>query len=104
MAAICCSECFEHIARKDSAAARLWLDLCDYFVKFSGNFKLREHNVPATIQHFKSLESLRFLDTLDGPESVVIRMNGHEVLESGEQGINLDTFCIDRHQHVGTWI
>lgn len=100
--AVCCNQCFESIARKDPMAAHLWLDLCAYFVKLEGLFKLRETRVPWTIPQFRNLEILGFISTADGQDGVIVRVNGYDIIEDGD--LCLDTFCLDREEHKSSWI
>lgn len=102
--AICCNECFKNIAQKDTRAARLWLDLCAYFVKLEGVFKLKETKIPWTISHFRNLEKLGFISTSDGPDAVNVRVNGYGIIEIDDEEMCLDTFCIDREEHSKLWV
>lgn len=107
MTAVCCNQCFHSIATQDAPAAKLWLDLCAYFVKWEGNFKLRENRVPGVIKHFKSLEKMGFITTADGPDAVTVRVNGYDVIlmdEVDDQRECIDTFCLDREKHKSSWL
>lgn len=104
MTAVCCNLCFHSIATKDAPAAKLWLDLCAYFVKLEGTFQLRENRVPGIIKHFKSLENMGFITTVDGPEAVTVRVNGYDVIELEDEEMCLDTFCLDREKHESSWL
>jgi hypothetical protein len=104
MTAVCCNQCFHTIASNDAPAAKLWLDLCAYFVKWEGNFKLRENRVPGVIKHFRNLEKMGFISTADGPDSVVVRVNGYDIILVEEQEMCLDTFCLDREKHQSEWL
>lgn len=103
MTAICCDQCFQIIASKDVQAAQLWLSLCAYFVKFEGIFKLRETHVPQAIKHFKHLESLGFITTADGLESVSVRVNGYDIVHTDEEEVCLNAFCLDANRHSDSW-
>jgi len=104
MTAVCCSQCFDFIARKDTTAAKLWLDACAFCVKFEGIFKLKENRVPHTIKHFRCLEELGFITTADGDDAVKVRVNGYDIMEMAGIPEGMDTFCIDREEHKAQWL
>lgn len=103
MTAVCCSQCFDFIARKNTTAAKLWLDACTFCVKFEGIFKLKETRIPNAIKHFRCLEELGFISTADGDDAVKVRVNGYDVLEMEDMEGGVDTFCINREEHKQQW-
>lgn len=104
MTAFCCQQCFQSITTVDQEASKLWIQLCAYFVKFGGIFKLRENRVPGIIKHFRNLEKLGFISTADGPDAVSIIVNGYDIVEVDTDQICVDTFCLDRSKHESSWI
>ena len=103
MTAVCCNQCFTRIAKKDTKAARLWSDICAFFVKLDGNFILRESKVPWVIPQFKLLEKLGYILTADSEDGVKVRVNGYDVLEMEDHPDYKDTFCLDREAHFESW-
>jgi hypothetical protein len=104
MTAVCCNQCFHHIASNDAPAAKLWLDLCACFVRWEGQLKVKENRVPGVIKHFRSLEKLGYISTADGPDAVSIRVNGYDIIEVEKEKMCLDTFCLDREKHSSSWL
>ncbi len=106
MTVICCNQCFENIAKKDTKAARLWLDLCSYRAKVSSNFFLKEWMVPEEVPSILNLEILGFISTLDAKEGVCVRVEGYESMSfcsSLSCSVCIDTFCIEREGHGSDW-
>ena len=101
MTVVCCTQCYNDIARLDAKAARMWLDLCRSFVEAGGILKMRETRVPWCIPHFKNLEIMGYVLSADAPE-ILVRVNGYDIIEL-EENECLETFCMDRekHQFVG---
>lgn len=102
MTVVCCNKCYESMNKIDASAARLWLDLCAYSIKFQGVFKLREERVPGVIRFFRQLEQHGYILTADGEEAVRVRVNGYGVINENE--VLLDSFCLDREAHHEDWI
>lgn len=76
---ICCEPCFHTIGRKDTKAARLWMDLCAMRCESEIVF-LRGQDFPA----LQTLESLGFLITTDHSKGIAVKMIGCMETEDGE--------------------
>ncbi len=84
---ICCSKCLATIAKHNTTAARLWLDLCDVH---ANPIFVKGQDIP----ELRVLEHLGFVISTETTETLAIRLNG-EVRKDG----NLDSFCINRGKH-----
>lgn len=103
MTAFCCKTCLQSIERVDPQAGRIWLDLCASFVEFANILTLRETRVPWVIPAMRILERLGFIVTADGFDAIKIRVEGYEAIDTNE-GVCLETFCIDRGVHSRDWV
>ena len=101
MRAVCCNQCFHEIVKKDSGAGRLWLDLCTHRAKIGCLFRLREERVPDAIPHFITLEEMGYITTIDNPDGVILRVEGHETI--GDEDERVESFCLHREEHAPTW-
>lgn len=70
---MCCGQCFGLIARRDTKAAKLWLDLCELRMH-SPIFGLVMDDCP----ELRVLERLRFIVTTDTPEVIFVKVKGHQ--------------------------
>ena len=70
---LCCDECFEMLAKRSTAAARMWLDLCDIQSTCS-LFALRIDDN----DYMQLLEYLGFITTTDVPNLIVVKVHGQE--------------------------
>jgi len=99
---MCCNQCFENLAKKDTTAAKLWIDLCAYACKL-GVFGFVEARTHHSINPLRTLESMGYLKSADGLDMVKMRMMGHQVVEIQETGALLNTFCMCREEHGHEW-
>jgi hypothetical protein len=105
MTAVCCEQCFERIAREDPTAARIWLDLCAFQVKYGEVFEYREERVPTIVPHTRKLEEMGYMATADGGEAVRVIVLGRQKKKMNWQPYGaakenlFDTFCIARVEH-----
>jgi hypothetical protein len=74
---ICCDGCFALIAKKDTKAARLWLDLCEIQV----NAQIMSTEVENG--SLKLLEKFGFIVTTDTIDRIIIKVGGRKDDASG---------------------
>jgi hypothetical protein len=89
---VCCEKCFETIGQKSTNAARLWMDLCALRLQEGTIVSIRTQDFP----ELRILELLGFVVSTDKPQNVVIRINGHQLTNEGQ-----DFFCLKEGQHEG---
>lgn len=70
---VCCGQCFELIARIDTSAAKLWLDLCELRMH-STIFGIITDDTP----DLRLLESLGFILTTETSTIIFIKVLGHQ--------------------------
>jgi hypothetical protein len=87
---ICCEQCFEAIGRRNTNAARLWMDLCAMRLATSEVFTLKTSDFP----ELRILETLGFVVSTEKPQSLAIRLKGHMNTVGGE-----DFFCVKAGRH-----
>lgn len=104
MVMICCNQCFEHIAKKNPAAARVWLDMCKYYIKYRGTYQMNEEHISSTLSSTILLEELGYITTCDRSPAVMVRVNGYDVVDVPEKQVCLETFCLDREKHSDEWM
>lgn len=76
---ICCEKCFKVIGKKNTTAARLWMDLCTIYLEHR---KVIE--TPASyVKELRILENLGYILTTDQDETILIKVLGHLVSQSG---------------------
>lgn len=76
--ALCCDDCFHLIAKRNSTAASLWLDLCQ-LEKTYNIFGLRMDDFP----NLRLLETMGLLVSTDTDELIIIKVNGKKIDEDG---------------------
>jgi hypothetical protein len=87
---ICCEKCFEVIGKKNTKAARVWMDLCALRLAQGEVINLQIQDFP----ELRTLELLGFLVSTDHPYSTSIRIAGHIHTVEGQ-----DFFCLKQGQH-----
>jgi len=76
-----------------------------FFLKYEGCFGLNEDNLLSSTQPmFKYLEQLGFITSCDATPSVMIRVNGYDIVNVPEDDLCLETFCIARKDHHNEWV
>jgi hypothetical protein len=75
---ICCNECFDLIARKSTLSAKLWIDLCDLYLK-SNVFGLRSKD----FKELRILELLEFIITTETSDFILVKVLGQCVDHQG---------------------
>lgn len=88
----CCIDCCDKIGNQE--LENLWLNLCK-MVTFHDVDLLEcdETKVSRKLGLLKKLEMKGYIKTLDQPEKVLLKVQGH--LKTN----GMDTYCIDRLQH-----
>lgn len=87
---ICCEKCFETIGKKNTKAARFWMDLCTY--QMNNDFPYAMINAPE-FPEVRILELMGFVLTTDQKDGVNIKVQGY--LENRGQ----HCFCIEGGCH-----
>lgn len=87
---ICCERCFEIIGRKNTGAAKLWMNLCALCMQRGNLLEIYTRDLP----ELRQLETLGFLVTTDKSDNLAIKLKGHCMTEQGE-----DFFCIKDGNH-----
>ncbi len=87
---ICCEKCFETIGRRNTTAARLWMDFCAMRLENNGVVVLDTVDFP----ELRLLETLGFVVSTDQDHSIAIRVNGCMNTETGEP-----FFCVKEGRH-----
>lgn len=76
----CCERCFEIIGRKNTKAAKLWMDLC----ALSLNNETEYISVNTNSPEIRDLEILGFLTSTENESGIVIKMNKYIKTIDGE--------------------
>lgn len=87
---ICCEKCFEEIGKKNTRAARLWMDFCAVRLEKGSPVLLENQDFP----ELRVLETLGFLTSTDLQDSLSVRINGHMNTEDGDH-----FFCAREGRH-----
>lgn len=99
----CCNRCFSEIARKDTKAAKIWIDLCAHYVNAGFKLGCNETLIEDKISAFQNLETWGFLRSMDAPGLVHLRLIGHLMGHNPRNNGILHTFCINRSKHEDKW-
>ncbi len=92
---MCCNLCFREIAKKNTSAAKLWIDLCAHATNIGGLMAYDESKLSAaSVSLVSGLEKWGYLLSTDRPKDLVIKMLGWEF------DVGTDTFCINRFGHM----
>lgn len=81
---VCCERCFEDIGKENTAAAKLWMDLCALYLQRGQVVFARTLDFP----ELRTLELLEFVVTTDQPDRLLIRIEGYCKTDDGQ-----DFFC-----------
>lgn len=87
---ICCEKCFEIIGKKNTNAARIWMDLCSMRMNLGEVYILKTPDFP----ELRILENLGFVVSTEKPNGIAIRMTGH--IHTYD---NQHFFCLKEGQH-----
>ncbi len=71
---LCCEKCFAKIAKRNTKAARIWLNLCE-IQKTSSVFGIYMPDIP----EFRVLEKLGFITSTETNEMILIKVHGKKV-------------------------
>ena len=95
---ICCSDCFNFIARNSVSAAKLWMNLCESvsndIEKDPTIVVVAEENY---VHVFTSLERMGFIVTTETSDYLVLKMNGIYSKRIGEI-----CCCSESHSNHGS--
>ena len=95
-AVVCCSKCYDTIAKRDVLSADMWVNLCANFTRSSGHLRLREERVPQYKKNFRFLEKTGFLRSMDCDNGCLLRLNGRQLRQDDWDS---DSYCIFRRLH-----
>jgi len=87
---ICCEKCFETIGKKNTKAARLWMDFCAMKLQNGEVVEIETQDFP----ELRVLENLGFLISTEKKNSLAVRIKGHMSTEEGEH-----FFCVKEGRH-----
>ena len=68
----CCDDCFEKIARENTTAARMWLELCNIYMNTPMFGLTLNHDNDKT----RLLEHLGYITTTETPEMMLVKVHG----------------------------
>ncbi len=87
---MCCEKCFETIGKRNTRAAKIWMDVCCMHLNTGKVVFLKNQDFP----ELRVLEMLGFLISTDQQNGLAIRVNGHMSTEDGEH-----FFCVKEGHH-----
>ena len=87
---VCCEKCFETIGKRNTRAARLWMDFCAMRLQNGQPVILKTPDFP----ELRILEMLGFLVSTDQQNCLAVRVNGHMNTLAGEH-----FFCVKEGRH-----
>ncbi len=87
---ICCEQCFESIGKRNTNAARFWMDLCALKLEKGEIFVLKTCDFP----ELRALELLGFVVSTDIHSGIALRIKGHCHTEDGQH-----FFCLKEGNH-----
>lgn len=82
---VCCEDCFQTLAKMNTKAARLWMDLCALRMATAPIFRISYIEYP----ELRSLETQGFVVSTENHEGITIRVEGYMQTTTGE-----DFFCV----------
>lgn len=90
----CCSRCFKDIAVQSTMSARLWLKLCDLFIKLDGDLVENAileftHSLTDVDLSVRELEINKFLVSTESKSGMNIKL----------LGFNNGLFCVNQSRH-----
>jgi hypothetical protein len=87
---ICCEKCFETICKRNTKAAKLWMDFCAFHLQERGLVILHSSDFP----ELRILEKMGFLISTDQKNSLAIRVHGQMRTTEGD-----NFFCVKGGRH-----
>ncbi len=81
---ICCDECFDTVARRNTTAAMLWMDLCKISSRQGEVLYLEVQD----FSELRTLEKLGFIVSTEMNNFLAVKVKGKHLAEDGE-----DLFC-----------
>jgi len=87
---VCCEECFERIGKRNTRAARLWMDLCAMRLATNEVFTIKTLDFP----ELRTLELLGYIVSTEKPKSIALRVKGLGQTTEGEH-----FFCLQGGRH-----
>lgn len=89
---ICCEQCFEDIGKRNTRAAKLWMDFCAMHMNYDQEiFSLNTLDFP----ELRVLETLGFLVSTDQERNLAVKVNGYCKSMDGDH-----FFCVKEGNHV----
>lgn len=87
---VCCEECFECIGKRNTNAAKLWMDLCALKIQSQETINIHSDDIP----ELRALETLGFVVSTDREKCLSIHVKGHYLTDDGQ-----DFFCLKEGNH-----
>lgn len=87
---ICCEECFETIGKRNTNAARLWMDVCALKLEKGEVVELQLGD----FAELRILEMLGYVVSTEKENCIVLKINGHMYTEDGQH-----FFCVKEGRH-----
>lgn len=87
---ICCEKCFETIGKRNTRAAKLWMDFCAAILEYGKVILIQSPDFP----ELRVLETMGFLVSTEHSNSLAVKVNGHMNSEDGE-----NFFCAKEGRH-----
>ncbi len=87
---VCCEQCFEAIGKRNTKAAKAWMEICAAGMTSGEIFSSTTRETPEV----RALELMGFIVTTDRGDSIAIKVKGHM------KGLNGDHFfCLKGGRH-----
>lgn len=86
---VCCEKCFETIGKRNTRAARLWMDFCAHYLEYGEVIYMKNREFP----ELRILETMGFLVSTETEHGTAIKVKGH-ILDDDEH-----FFCIKEGDH-----
>lgn len=92
---VCCANCLADIAKRDTAAARLWMDLCVLGLQRGSLLAIRDDEQEHPfVRAALLLEQMGFILTTDQAEDIIVRLNGLTLTKQDEP-----VYCLKQCSH-----
>jgi hypothetical protein len=89
--AICCEKCFENIAKRNTKAARTWIEFCSIYAIIGFDCMKISSDLP----EIRMLETKGYLVSQEMENGqILVHMNGHYISDD-----KVHYFCTDRSNH-----
>lgn len=87
---VCCEQCFESIGKRNTAAAKFWMDICT--LQMNRDATRIDANSPK-LPELRHLELLGFVVSTDWNDCILVKAKGYFINSNGHY------FCIKGGRH-----